>query len=267
VITDLSQLTGFPLRFDSETLEVATEVVQFNREPRLLEEMSAVLQDSHPSAANSVLYWNFKQVYAGEFNDSFLKRHLTFGLVLLPSGKVGREYIKTHGHYHSTIPGSRIGFPEVYTHFYGTLYLLLQRRRDPEEDHLDDCVLISMIPGQSIMIPPGYAHILVNPSTAPGLMAGLYSMDSAHNYAPIKRMAGAAYYVSNLNGQICFEPNPAYTNPPPLRTLTSLDGTPFEPPDQQMPLWQSFINDPDRYAFIYNPNLTKSRFAPEDLRS
>jgi glucose-6-phosphate isomerase len=157
----------------------------------------------------------------------------------------------------------------VYTHFYGTLYLLLQRRRDsgdPNDTQLDDCVLYVMVPGQSITIPPGYAHILINPSTAPGLMAGLYSTQSVHNYAPIKQMAGAGYYGIDLDGQPCFQPNPAYTHLPPLRTLTCLNGTPFEPPDRQAPLWQSFISDPDRYAFLYDPNLAKSRFAPEDLR-
>ncbi len=263
---DLSNLAGLPLKFDPETFEVITREIQFTREPRFLEEMRVVLQDTSHPVTDDIHYWNFKMSSAGEFSSRFQERHLTFGLVLLPPGKVGKEFVKTHGHYHSAIPGSQIGYPEVYTHFYGTLNLLLQRRRNPEDTQPDDCALFRMIPGQSITIPPGYAHILINPSNQPGLMAGLYSLDSIHNYAPIKRMAGAAYYVIHLDGQTHYEPNPAYTNLPPLRILTNLEGTPFEPPDQQMPLWQSFITDPDRYAFLYDPNLAKSRFAAEDLR-
>ncbi len=84
----------------------------------------------------------------------------------------------------------------------------MQRRAAPEHHLLDDCVLYKMIAGQSITIPPGYAHILINPSREPGLMAGLYSLDSVHNYDPIDSMKGAAYYLTERNGQEMHQPQP-----------------------------------------------------------
>jgi len=263
---DLSALAGFPMVFEPTSLNVETREVQFTPEPRYLEDMKAVLRDFRPAPTPVVHYWNFKLASAGDQTALFQQRHLTFGLVLLPPGRVGSEYIKTHGHYHSAIPGSQIGYPEVYTHYWGTLYLLLQRRQDAGGTQLDDCALYRMVPGQSITIPPGYAHVLINPSDRPALMAGLYSLDSKHNYAPIDHMTGAGYYIIDTDGQECILPNPAYTHLPPLRSLIRLDGTAFEPPDRDAPLWQSFVTDPERYAFLYDPNHAKVRFAPQDLR-
>jgi glucose-6-phosphate isomerase len=189
---------------------------------------------------------------------------LTFGLVLLPSLKVGKEFVKTHGHYHSSIPGVQIGFPEVYTHYFGDLYLFMQRREPGSNIRLDDCVVFKMKPGRSITIPPGYAHILINPSGSPALMGGLYSPQAAHDYGPIRQTAGGAYYFISDDGLERTLPNPCYEFCPPLRALEELTGTSFAPPDDRRPLWSSFIEDPQRYAFINDPDAAKLHFQTED---
>jgi len=296
---DLSEYTGFPLSFDPESMEIHTaQGIRFAREPRYSKEMAPVQappglapegmaqagpapageqaqQIAAPPAAplegDPVHYWNLKLEQAGAFTSLFDQRHLTIGLVLLPPGKVGPghaggEYIKTHGHYHSPIPGSAIGYPEVYTHYFGSLYLLLQRRAHPDAPDPDDCVLYAMQPGKSILIPPGYAHIVINPSTRPGLIAGLYSLDSVHEYALIDRMGGAAYYILDRDGQECIVPNPRYTNPPPLRRLSTLEGTSFAPPEASLPLWTSFVQNPKRYDFLFDPAAAQRYFDPQDQR-
>jgi glucose-6-phosphate isomerase len=201
---------------------------------------------------------------ACDSGDSFQKHNLTFGLVLLPPMRVGMEFVKTHGHYHSSMPGSTIGFPEVYSHYFGDLYLYMQRRSYGSTGSLDDCILHQMKPGHSIMIPPGYAHVLINPSTGPALMGGLYSPNAVHDYGPIREMRGAAYYFvedSDLEGGI---PNLHYEAHPPLRRIEDPSGTRFAPPDTSRPLWLSFTTDPQRYAFITDPELAKALFVPED---
>ena len=164
------------------------------------------------------------------------------------------------------MPGSVIGYPEVYTHYFGELYLYAQRRHNGETPALDDCVLYRMKPGRSIMIPPGYAHILINPSDTPALMGGLYSPDAIHEYGPIREMGGAAYYLLDDAGPERVVPNPRYSSFPPLRQIDDLAGTRFAPPDDQHPLWAAFTADPQRYAFITDPEMAKLQFAPEDLK-
>ena len=262
---DLSLPAGFPLQLDPQRLEVVFGgEVLFNKETRSVSAMSRVLLEPTSLAASQPLYWNYKLVQAGENDVLFRSMHLTFGLMLLPPLKAGVEYVKTHGHYHSCLPGSRFEYPEVYTHFFGNPYLLMQRRLNGATLELDDCVVYKMIPGQSIMIPPGYAHILINPSEQPVLMAGLYSTRSGHLYEPILETAGGAYFLIDEAGQSRFIPNPRYVKVPPLREIVELAGTCFQPPDASRPLWQSFVSEPELYAFINDPELAEFQFSAKD---
>jgi glucose-6-phosphate isomerase len=230
--------------------------------------MQRVLLEPQALPQDTPFYWNYTLTDAGIDAPLFQREKLTFGLVLLPPMMAGSEFVKTHGHYHACMPGSQAAYPEVYTHYYGEMYLLLQRRRDESPSHLDDLVLFSMQPGQSITIPPGYAHILINPSDRPALMAGLYTPLSGHIYEPIREMAGAALYLVRQNGRESLIPNQHYTDCPPLRRLnfTTLAGTPFTPPDPGQPLWASFVSDPSRYAFITSAEAAHRYFLFEDLR-
>ena len=97
-------------------------------------------------------------------------------------------------------------------------------------------------------------------------MAGLYSLDSIHDYPPIDRMRGAGFYLVEQDGRKSIVPNPCYTDLPVLRDLTQLDASPFSPPDAEQPLWTSFVTDPDRYAFLFEPDAARLQFADEDLR-
>ncbi len=267
MIHDLTRQAGFALCLDADTLEVTTRSdILFHRQTRSVADMKQVLYQPEALSPDSALYATYQLLDGGAFQPAFQSMHLTFGLVLLPAIKVGEEYVKSHGHYHSAMPGSDIGYPEVYTHYFGELYLYAQRRCNRETPDLDDCVLYRMAPGRSIMIPPGYAHILINPSNAPALMGGLYSPDAIHEYSSIREMGGAAYYFLEAAGLERALPNPRYKSPPSLRQIEDLAGTRFAPPDDQQPLWSAFTANPQRYAFITDPRMAMIQFAPEDLR-
>jgi len=267
LVIDLTPEAGFPLHLDTHSLEITVGGdISFVRQPRLVDEFRQVLFEPDSLPSGLPFYWNYKLVHAGSADQLFQSMRLTFGLVLLPPMKAGVEFVKTHGHYHSCMPGSQIAYPEVYTHYYGELYLLMQRREQGRAVELDDCVLYRMVPGQSIMVPPGYAHILINPSLGPALMGGLYSFDSIHDYAPIRAAAGGAYYFIEEAGLEKFLPNRRYTRNPPLRLISDLAGTRFTPPDDSQPLWHSFVAEPQRYTFITDPVMASRQFLPEDQR-
>jgi hypothetical protein len=98
-------------------------------------------------------------------------------------------------------------------------------------------------------------------------MAGLYAQDAVHDYDPIRKMAGGAYYFVEDDGHVGVVPNPHYADFPPLREIDDLAGIRFAPPAEDRPLWCSFIEDPQRYAFITNPSLAGLQFLPEDQTS
>ncbi|MCC6802543.1 MAG: hypothetical protein IT319_06645, partial [Anaerolineae bacterium] len=193
---DLTAVAGFPLTLDTQALDIRTgNDIRFERVARGKAQMKDVLMEPDAVADDAALYYNFPLKTASSADmDVFRRAGLTFACVLLPPLKIGAEYVKTHGHYHPNMAGSALAYPEVYTHYYGKLYLLMHRRTGDDPARLDDCVIYEMQPGRSINIPPGYLHVLINPSDEPALMAGLYSIHSPPQYDPVIQMHGAAYY-------------------------------------------------------------------------
>jgi glucose-6-phosphate isomerase len=264
---DLTVPAGFPLELDTDRLSIATgNGIRFDRAVRRKPEMQAVLMEPQAISDEAEVYYNMKMRSAGPYADIFGRYNLTFACVLLPPLKVGSEFVKTHGHYHPNMPGSSLSYPEVYTHYYGRLYLLMHRRSGGDPARLDDCVLYEMQPGHSITIPPGYLHVLINPADEPALMAGLYCVDSYPQYEPVIQMRGAAYYLVNGNEERIVE-NPRYQTCPPLVRLDDLAGSVFEPPDDDMPLWSSFVKQPEMYAMLSNPAAAQRRFARDETTS
>ena len=260
---DLSPAAGFPLALDTEARDlIAAGDVRFGRVARRTADLVSVLLEPDGLAPAAELYWLFPLEDAGPASRVLAEAGLTFSCVLLPPLKVGREFVKSQGHYHPSMPGSALTYPEVYTHLWGEILLLLQRRAGDDADLLDDCVLIDLRDSGTVTIPPGYAHILINPSSQPAAIAGLYSRAFSPVYEPIARMAGAAYYLIDDAGVRAI-PNARYTAPPPLRQLSHPAGTTFAPPDGDRPLWTSFLAEPARYDFLSYAEAARLRFPVE----
>jgi len=264
---DLSRPAGFPLWFDAERMDVQSGAdLVFRKEARRYQELQGILACPMEFEPTHAIYWNYKLENAGRYTELLSPTNLTLGLVMLPALKIGSEYVKTHGHYHSAMPGSQFGYPEVYTLYFGTLLLYMQRRASKDSHELDDCVLYKMRPGCSIMIPPGYAHILINPSGEAALMAGLYCMDSVHQYQMVIETRGGGYYFVEQDENFTPIPNPHYQNLPPLREVDQLAGTRFCPPNVWQPLWTSFIENPEAYRFLASSTDAQKQFSAEDLK-
>jgi glucose-6-phosphate isomerase len=259
---DLSHFAGFSLWFDPQALDIEVDAeLTFERGCRTAHEMREVLLAPETLAPETELYYLYHLVQApARVMQSLGQYDLTYGPVLLPPRRIGREYIKTSGHYHPPLAGTSHGFPEIYTQLHGRLLLFLQKRDPANPERLADCALVEMTPGFVITIPPGYAHVLINATDEPALMAGLYGKAFKPDYQPVRARRGLAYYLVADNGGIAVEPNPRYPDAPPLRRLGDLIGTPFEPPEPEVPVWQSFVTHPEIYAFLTQPDAALVRF-------
>lgn len=133
------------------------------------------------------------------------------------SGTVGGEYIKTYGHYH-------VGaLDETYWIVQGEGIALLQKRAvvDGVEraDIIEEFIAKPVKAGDSVYMPPGYGHLLVNTGnewfvsadSSPVEGAGdSASMPGHADYEPVKAMRGFAYYVIEHEGKPALVKNPAY---------------------------------------------------------
>jgi glucose-6-phosphate isomerase len=261
---DLSHFAGFKLSLDPTNLEIETaDGLVLRRVSRTAGELEPVLLSPGEVAPQTELYRNYLLEEAPEDARLALARdNLDFSLVFMPPMMVGREFVKTMGHYHPLIPGTNMAFPEVYAQFFGRLLLLLQKRKPADPNRVEDCALVELTPGYVITIPPGYAHVLINASEEPALMGGLYGSQRAFkpDYAPVKEKRGLAYYVVAQDGQIAVEPNPNYADSPPLRRLADLSDTPFAPVEPGAALWQSLLARPELYAFLSRPDAATRHF-------
>lgn len=133
------------------------------------------------------------------------------------SGTVGGEYIKTYGHYH-------VGeLDETYWIVQGEGIALLQKRAvvDGVEraDIIEEFRAIPVKAGDSVYMPPGYGHLVVNTGRewfvttddSPVEGAGdSASMPGHADYEPVKAMQGFAYYVIERDGKPALLKNPRY---------------------------------------------------------
>lgn len=264
MLIDVTASAGFHLTLDLATGDVRSDDgFHFRRISRTAGELSGVLRTPDAVPADREMYAIFYLDAAPpDAHAALAPLELTYSPVLLPPGRAGGEFVKTSGHYHPSVPGTALGYPEVYTGLYGLLYLFLQKRDLSTPDTPLDCALVELRPGVSVMIPPDYAHVLINPTDEPALMAGLYCAAFKPDYADVIARRGLAYYVmQGDSGAIEVEPNPRYRDAPPLRWPVDLRGTIFEPPDAPgVPVWRAFMDGPERYAFLARPDAVAARF-------
>lgn len=142
------------------------------------------------------------------------KRNVT----IWESGTVGGEYIKTYGHYH-------IGdLDETYWFLQGEGVALLQKMvvedDKPVPERIAEFKAVRVKAGDSIYMPSGFGHLVVNTGTewlvtadnSPVEGAGdSASMPGHADYEAVKKMRGFAYYVVEKDGKPALVANPLYT--------------------------------------------------------
>jgi glucose-6-phosphate isomerase len=120
--------------------------------------------------------------------------------VLVP-GKIGKEFTKTHGHYHQDDRS------ETYRVLFGEGKMLIQDR------DTSDVRLLEMKAGEEVAVPEGYAHTMINTGDGPLVTADDCPSDAETNvndYEPIKEKQGFALYVVEEDGEVETVPNVRY---------------------------------------------------------
>lgn len=128
------------------------------------------------------------------------------------------EYIKTYGHYH-------VGeLDETYWILLGEGIALLQKMREvggvPQPDRLELFKAVKVKAGDSIYMPPGHGHLVVNTGATYLVTADdspvdfgdtdPVSMPGHADYEMVREMRGFAYYVVEHNGAPALVKNPLY---------------------------------------------------------
>jgi glucose-6-phosphate isomerase, archaeal len=161
--------------------------------------------------ASGPLYAMFRDLARSPADRWWLKENgLRYDITVIPPRIICGEFVKTKGHYHTANKAGH-GFPEIYEVLEGTAHYLLQR------EDLTDIVMVSAKAGDVVVVPPGYGHVTINPTTDQTLhMANIVSGQFASDYRKYVEGKGAAYYEM-ADGTI--RKNRAYGKIPPLRNI------------------------------------------------
>lgn len=184
---------------------------------RLHEKMKEVLMD--PEAPGPEIH--YYMIRGGSD-----KKNIT----IWETGIVGGEYIKTYGHYH-------VGkLDETYWIVSGEGIVLLQKRRKDsngkEIDHeLELFYAISVKEGDSVFIPSGIGHLVVNTGDtwlvtkddSPVNFAEVdpVSLPGHADYEAVKKMRGFGYYIVGENGETKAVPNSNYKALPEVEWMSA----------------------------------------------
>ncbi len=153
-------------------------------------------------------YYMFRGVHRPEDEKKFEKYKVRYDITVIPPRTIGREYIKTLGHYHPEAENG-LSYPEVYEVLHGHA-LFLQQGPDAS-----DFLVTEAKKGDVVVMIPNHGHITVNIGGEPLILANLVSSKFQSIYEPVKEKHGFAWYYTT-EGWI---PNKHYEKHPKIRTL------------------------------------------------
>lgn len=255
-VVDLEGVSGLPLGLDLQECRLVFEggLPSVLLDVRTLAGARDFLLEPDPQGPEE-LYYMYRGVHRPEDSWVMEKFDLRFDITILRPGRVGREYIRTVGHYHPKKPGTDFTYPEVYEVLHGEAHYLIQKL-DESLTRVLDVILVQAHPGDKVVILPNYGHITINPGPGPLAMANWVASSFSSIYGSMKELRGGAYYEVE-GGR--FIPNPRYSNLPPIREMKPVEMAEFGL-FQGKPMYLSGIEDPRRLRFLTHPEVFRSSF-------
>jgi len=181
--------------------------MELEPEIRHLNDMKMVLYDK----AWAKIAPNFEVYYMRRGIEE--KNDLRYDITTIPPKMLGREFVKTKGHYHIG------GYQELYVVLQGEGIFLMQRE---EGGKIQDVCYIKAKKGDYVSIPPYYGHVTINPSSKVLEMGNWISKECNSDYKSIEIKEGFSYYYTE-SGWI---KNKNYEKVPELRSERPLESMP-----------------------------------------
>lgn len=183
---------------------------------RMLYDMQEVVYDREwlQSTENFELYYMYREL-ARQASDLKLMEAagLRYDITVIPPAHLGREFIKTAGHYHPKAPGAEVSYPEIYQVLEGEATYLLQKA---EGSKVLDVVVVEAKAGEAVIIPPDYGHMSINRADETLKMANWVCTRFSSVYGPVRQFNGGAYYLLDEG----FVPNSSYSEIPEIRQFS-----------------------------------------------
>jgi glucose-6-phosphate isomerase len=185
-------------------------------------------------------------------------RMLLFGAVVYAAGSLGKEPVRSQGHIHAIAPHSGWSPPEIFEIWSGTAIIYAQ---ETAEDDPGRCFAITAHPGDQVVVPPGWAHCVINADRERRMSFGAWcDRQFGFDYAGVRAHHGLTWFpaFNELDG-IEWTANPRYMNSPLVqRTARTYPELGL---DASRSLYRQFIDDPESVMFVPDPQRAANQWA------
>jgi glucose-6-phosphate isomerase len=195
-----------------------------------------------------------------EHTDELAQRMLLFGVVVYAAGQLGEEPVRSQGHIHAVAPHCGWSTPELFEIWEGRAIIYAQ---ESAGDDPGRCFAVTAGPGDKVVVPPGWAHAVINADPNTRMMFGAWcDRQYGFVYDAIRAHHGLAWFPilegKQEDGQqkIHWEPNPSYRS-----SDLSLRGPRAYPDlglDPSTPIYEQFANDPNSVQWVSEPARVES---------
>jgi len=246
ILLKLDTVSGLPLQLKDARLVFEGGLPEVKPDVRHLAALEVVLAPNSLLRGPEEVYFMYRDVGRPDDKSMFRQRNYRYDITTLQPGMVGRERVKTVGHYHPHIPGANVTYPEVYDVISGRAHYICQK---VDVNKVLEFFVVEALPGQKVVIPPGYGHITINPGDEPLVMSNVTADGFKSIYKPLEELHGGAYYEledfsweKNENYVELSVPKWAQANEVPEFGLT-----------EARPLYISITENPDKFDYLLNP--------------
>lgn len=193
-----------------------------------------------------------------EIDRSLLKeRMLLFGAVVYAAGALGSEPVRSQGHIHAIAPHSGWSPPEIFEIWSGAAIVYAQERAD---DHPGRCVAVLAHAGDQVVVPPGWAHCVINADPLHRMAFGAWcDRQYGFDYTEVRAHHGLAWFPMLSGSGLKWEPNPRY-----LSSKIEQHAARSYPElglDPSRSVYSQFVDDPESVMFVSDPSRTANCWA------
>ena len=247
---------GFPLSLSASdlTFEYGDGVFGPRHEMRSLDSIRASLRDPQCSGPDPV-YGIAMDIGRERDRIAIEHRMLLFGAVVYAQGTLGDEPVRSQGHVHAVAPHSGWSPPEIFEVWTGTAIIYAQERA---EDAPGRCFAITAHPGDQVVVPPGWAHCVINADRGNRMAFGAWcDRQYGFDYTGVRAHRGLAWFpVFNASGAFDWKPNPTYS--PSSLELRRARTYPDLGLDGSRSLYLAFVDNPESVMFVADPHRAEA---------
>lgn len=238
---DLSKTAGIPVKLQGYDLLLKNKPVEFSA--RTLEEARPYLAKGDAESNIKELYRMYRDIHLEVDAEKLKEHHLRYDITVIAPGIIGKEHVKTIGHYHPFKKNTNVTYPEIYEVIEGRANYLLQKVNG---NMAEEVLVFDAKSGDKVIIPPGYGHVTINIGHSPLVMANITADNFSSEYGSYKELRGAAMYKTRDG----WKPNNKYKVMSYKKVKPNLS---FHLYDEDLPLYKSLVKRPRLYDFLVNP--------------